>query len=180
MLLIRRFDLSGILLYFFHSDPNIFLTSLLVFSSSIQCFKCSNSLVTLLLIELDPGLKRAVWYFEIKKRCVPQYSPFGNNMTISIIEFINFRFYISRITLCSDIWYPFFFLPCLSQLFFLHFLQMINIFGQMKTFFVDLMIELSHIMTHQSVGYRWVEQQTFWSIFSFWWIYHSFSRVFFL
>ena len=82
-------------------------------------------------------------------------------MTISIIEFINFRFYISRITLCSDIWYPFFFLPCLSQLFFLHFLQMINILRQMKTSFVDLMIELNHIMTHQSVGYRWVEQQTF-------------------
>ena len=90
---------------------------------------------------------------------------------MTIIEFLDFQFCISCITLHSYLSYPFFsvFLYFLTFMFFSFFEN------NMKKFLVDLMTRLSHNTIHQPVRYCWAEQHKLWIHFSFWSIHLSFS-----
>ena len=89
---------------------------------------------------------------------------------MTIIEFLDFQFCISCITLHSYLSYPFFFVFLYSLTFmFFSFFE-----NNMKKFLVDLMTRLSHNTIHQTARYCCKERKKLGIHFSIWSIHLSF------
>ena len=158
--------------YTFLSDRNIFLRWLVFSNSNVIAVQIpwysSPSLDWVLNFSLNLG---TVLHFEIEKQC------FFSFWTIwPLLSFLTFNFVSVVLHYIAIIPFLFRFLRFLNFHFFPS-LQMISILRQIKKFFVDLMIRLSHNTIHQPVCYCWAEQQKLRILSSFWLIHLSFSFI---